>query len=208
MSDASMDLVPGSDAVARAADSAWFDWERESRAFHWRWPEFCQRVIRDGLKVHFASAEPKHVKAQKKTKDPTTRAFIMKKLNKVRARQHIAPGFVTSLTSFFAVPKGEDDIRMVHDASVSGLNDTTWVPRFPLPTIQTHLRSVQEGTWMADLDIGEMFLNFVLHSDLRHLSGVDIAHYTDDVGDLGQVVWEAWQRCAMGLKPSPHQAVQ
>jgi hypothetical protein len=43
---------------------------------------------------------------------------------------------------------------------------------------------------------------------LRHLSGVDITEYTDDVGDLGQVVWEVWQRCAMGLKPSPYQAVQ
>jgi hypothetical protein len=97
---------------------------------------------------------------------------------------------------------------MVYDASVSGLNDSIWVPRFPLPTIQTHLRSVQEGTWMADLDIGEMFLNFILHSDLRHLSGVDLTEYTDDVDELGQIVWEVWQRCAMGLKPSPYQAVQ
>jgi hypothetical protein len=52
---------------------------------------------------------------------------------------------------------------MVYDASVSGLNDIIWVPRFPLPTIRTHLRSVEEGTFMADLDIGEMFLNFILH---------------------------------------------
>jgi hypothetical protein len=198
MSEACIDLVPGSDAVARAANSTWFEWEDGSRPFHWRWPEFYQRVIRDGLKVHFCSEKPRYKKPQKGTKDAATRAKIIKKLKKVRTRRYIAPGFVTSLTSFFAVPKGEDDIRMVYDASVSGLNDTIWVPRFPLPTIQTHLRSVQEGTWMADLDIGEMFLNFVLHSDLRNLSGVDLTEYTDDVSELGQVIWEVWQRCAMG----------
>lgn len=92
----------------------------------------------------------------------------------MRKRRYIAPGFVSSLTSFVVVPKGSDDIRMVYDASVSGLNDSIWVPRFPLPTIRTHLRAVEECTpYMADLDVGEMFLNFVLHSDLRALCGVD-----------------------------------
>jgi hypothetical protein len=97
---------------------------------------------------------------------------------------------------------------MVYDASVSGLNDSIWVPRFPLPTIQTHLRAVEEGTWMADLDIGEMFLNFVLHSDLQALCGVDLTKYKNFVENSDEVVWEVWQRAAMGLKPSPYQAVQ
>ena len=62
--------------------------------------------------------------------------------------------------------------------SVSGLNDTSiWVPRFPLPTIRTHLRAVEEGMYMADLDIGEIFLNFVLHSDLRALCGAALIKY-------------------------------
>jgi hypothetical protein len=208
MSNAGIDLVPGGDAVARAANSSWFKWEDGSRPFHWRWPEFYQQVIQDGLKVHFTSAKPSYKKSQKGTRDKATRAKIIRKLEKVRARRHIGPGFVTSLTSFFAVAKGEDDIRLVYDASVSGLNNTIWVPRFPLPTIHTHLPSVEEGTWMSDLDVGEMFLNFVLHSDLRALCGVDLTEYTDDVVELGQVVWEVWQRAAMGLKPSPYQAVQ
>jgi hypothetical protein len=94
---------------------------------------------------------------------------------------------------------------MVCDATVSGLNDTVWVPRFPLPTIQTHLQAVKEGTWTADLDIAEMFFNFVLHSDLQALCGVD---HAADVGEFGQGLWEVWQRAAMGLKPSQHQAMQ
>jgi hypothetical protein len=61
------------------------------------------------------------------------------KLSKVRDRRYITPGFVKSLTTFFSVPKGEDDIRMVYDASVSGLNNAIWVPRFLLPTVNPHL---------------------------------------------------------------------
>ena len=70
---------------------------------------------------------------------------------------------VVSLTAFFEVEKGEDDIRLVYDGSISGLNLSIWVPHFFLPTIRTHLRAVDESTYMADVDIGEMFLNFVLH---------------------------------------------
>jgi hypothetical protein len=83
------------------------------------------------------------------------KAQTMKKLKKVRARRYIAPGFVISLTAFFAVPKGDDDIRMVYDASVLGLNGAMRVPQFTLPTIDTHIRSVEECTFMADVDVGE-----------------------------------------------------
>jgi hypothetical protein len=208
MKIASWDLVPGSDAVARAADATWFEWEDGSRPFHWRWPEFYQQVIRDGLKVHFISKKPEFKKPQAGNKSPEMMAKMREKLDKVRKRRYIAPGFVASLTSFFAVPKGIDDIRMVYDASVSGLNDSIWVPRFPLPTLKTHLRAVEEGTFMADLDIGEMFLNFILHSELRALCGVDLTQFVGTENESQKAAWEVWQRAAMGLKPSPYQAVQ
>jgi hypothetical protein len=67
---------------------------------------------------------------------------------------------------------------------------------------------VEEGTFMADLDIGEMFLNIVLHSDLRSLCGVDLTLYGGTIREFETVAWEVWQRAAMGLKPSPYQAVQ
>jgi hypothetical protein len=47
----SWDLIPGIDAVPRAANVTWFEWDDESWPFHWRWPEFYQSGIRDGLKV-------------------------------------------------------------------------------------------------------------------------------------------------------------
>ena len=91
---------------------------------------------------------------------------------------------VESMTACFAVPKGINDICLVHDGSVSGVNLSIWVPRFFLPTIGTHLRAVDEDTYMADVDIGKMFLNFILHRELQAFAGVDLTHYfpKDDKG--------------------------
>jgi hypothetical protein len=110
--------------------------------------------------------------------------------------------------SFFPVPKGGGgDMRMVYDGSVSGLNDAMWVPRFVLPTIQTHQRAVKEQTYMADVDVaGEMFLNFVLHDELRSVSGVDLTCFFP-AADGGRV-WETLHRATMGLKSSPYQCTQ
>ena len=135
---------------------------------------------------------------------------MVDKISKVRKRRYVEPGEVFSLTSFFAVPKGVEDIRMVYDGTKSGLNDNIWVPRFPLPTINTHLRAVDGDTYMSDMDIGEMFLNFVLHESMQALCGVDLTEYFGEKDEANKPIrlWERWTRAAMGLKSSPYQAVQ
>lgn len=135
---------------------------------------------------------------------------MIDKLRKVRKRRYVEPGEVFSLTSFFAVPKGVEDIRMVYDGTKSGLNDNIWVPRFPLPTINTHLRAVDGDTCMSDMDIGEMFLNFILHESMQALCGVDLTQYFGERDESNKLLplWEKWTRAAMGLKSSPYQAVQ
>ena len=122
---------------------------------------------------------------------------------------------VVSLTSFFSVPKGDSDIRMVYDGTKCGLNGSVWVPRFYMPTLTSHLRTVVEGTYMCDVDIGEMFLNFMLHPTLRTLCGVDLSNYNVDLTSLevptepeAAKTWMSWNRIAMGLKWSPYQAVK
>jgi hypothetical protein len=207
------DAEPARDALWRAAETSWWGWDAGSRPFHWRWPSYYHIVIRDGLKVHFKDTPPRYRVGQRDMSDESMKLLVIKKLLKARKRGYIAPGMVESLTAFFAVPKGEDDIRLVYDGSVSGLNLSIWVPRFYLPTLETHLRSVDKNTWMADVDIGEMFLNFILHRELRTLAGVDLTHYfPEDAKDTpdgrATKVWECWQRAAMGLKSSPYQAVQ
>jgi hypothetical protein len=57
---------------------------------------------------------------------------------------------------------------------------------------------------MADNDVGECFLNFILHAELRELDGVDLSKF---FGDEGGTLWEVWDRAAMGVKSLPYQAV-
>jgi hypothetical protein len=94
----------------------------------------------------------------------------------------------------------------VYDGPVSGLNDAMWMPRFALPTLNMHLWSVEAGTFLADIDVGEIFLNFVLHNSVRVYAGVHFTSYFPLEG--GAKVWETWQQAAMGLKSSPYQACQ
>lgn len=60
---------------------------------------------------------------------------------------------------------------------------------------------------MVDLNIGEMFLNFMLDQEVQQYVGVDLTPLVDK--DLksetcNKVVWEKYLRCAMGLAMSPN----
>ena len=89
-------------------------------------------------------------------------------------KNYIAKGFVLSLTSFFAVLKGEDNIRIVYDATKSLLNESIWAPNFFLPAVDSVLRNAETTTWYGDIDLGEMFLNNFLDEKLRPYAGVDV----------------------------------
>ena len=145
---------------------------------------------------------------QRDQKDQHIKTQIISKLNKVRTLGYIEKGKVDSLTSFFAVPKTDTDIRMVYDATVSGLNDVVWAPWFALPTIQTHLRAVCPNTYMGDNDLGDHFLNFVLADKYQRLAGVDFRYYLPNENTIDRTFWERWGRALMGFRPSPYLAVQ
>ena len=93
---------------------------------------------------------------------------------------------------------------MVYNATSSGLNDAVWCPWFALPTVETHLRAVEVGTFMADCDVGEMFLNFLLHDKIRRLAGVDLTEFYPSECLPGGKGWERWTRLLMGFKPAPY----
>eukprot|EP00957_Ditylum_brightwellii_P161852 12323317-Ditylum_brightwellii.AAC.1 len=104
------------------------------------------------------------------------------KLLKIQQRRYMTQGLVLSIMRFFPVPKGENDICMVYDGTDSGLSDAVWVPNFGLPTINTVLHFTNEHTFMADLDIGEMLLNFMMPEDLQSYCGIDISHWLGKKG--------------------------
>jgi hypothetical protein len=120
--------------------------------------------------------------------------------------------FIKSLLDYFDVEKGSD-IRMVYNGTSCGLNDALWDPKFFLPTPASAARVLSYGYYMVDIDLGEMFLNFPLHSLLRSFLGVVLTHFARDLKTPrdpktqlslpGNQDWLHWVRCWMGLKLSP-----
>ncbi len=101
---------------------------------------------------------------QRVESDPELRKAMRAKLEKVKNLRCIQPGTMTSLTSYFSVPKGDSDLRMVYDGTKSGLNDSMWAPWFALPFVGPE-------SFLGDIDIGDMFHNFVLHEKVQSLAG-------------------------------------
>ena len=97
----------------------------------------------------------------------------------MRKRGYIQPGFVKSLTGYFAVPKAKTDIRVVYDATQCGLNNAMWAPNFFLPMVDSILRNASSATWFGDLDLGEMFLNYALDMNVHAYAGVDVTEVAE-----------------------------
>jgi hypothetical protein len=135
------------------------------------------------------------------------------KIQKIVDRRYISPGFVNSLTGFFAVPKGIDDIRVVYDATKSRLNDAIWAPNFYLPTMSSVLNNADDTTFYGDIDIGEMFLNYFLDPDVRPWAGVDVTELMPAISPNDKAANDKrtilrWDRSLMGVRSSPFNCVR
>ena len=98
------------------------------------------------------------------------------KLVQVRWRDYIESGPVDNLTHYFPVEKGPYNIQMVYNGTSSSLNTGVWAPHFGLSYVSHTVRSLMTSYCQCDLDVGKMFLNFLLHEELKRLSGVDVQH--------------------------------
>ena len=52
---------------------------------------------------------------------------------------------------------------MVYGATEVGLNEVVQDPQFTLPTIESDSRSIKSRTYMADCDVEEISLNFMIY---------------------------------------------
>jgi len=177
--NARRDFEVGRDCLVKAAGATWFEWSMGSTPFFWRWGKDSQTLIRDGHPPWMRGPPPCSVKPQRTERDPRVRQMVHEKLHNVFEKGYISPGDVLILTSYFAVPKGDSDIRMVYDASASGLNKCLWAPSFSLPSSDTLLDLLTPDSWMGDMDMGEQFLNFHLHEDLQPYCGIDVRPFFD-----------------------------
>lgn len=211
LSDLQKDILVGTDALCRACGASYWEWTYGSTLFFWRWPRVYQKQVRDGIAVTLLDKPPVYWKHSRWPEDPLQLEAMRKKIKKVADRGYVKEGDVDSLISFFAVPKGADDIRMVYDATKCGLNEVIWSPNFFLPTVATVVRSATPDTFFGDIDLGEMFLNYFLDDDLRSSAGVDVTNIADllevEVPEGKRLIMR-WERNLMGLKSSPYNCIR
>jgi hypothetical protein len=67
--------------------------------------------------------------------------------------------------------------------------------------------------YCVDLDLGEMFLKFLMDKKMRAFAGVDVKCLQPFFEDYVPVahkpqMWERWERLFMGMKSSPYNAVR
>jgi hypothetical protein len=142
ITDLKIKLDVGTDALSRAMNITWWSWESGSALFFWRWPKDFQLEAQHGTPIRISGALPCNCSPQSVEWDSAMRKKMEAKLETVLSRGYISSGRVASWTSFFAVPKGKSDIRMVYDATKSGLSDSLWAPSFGLPTVDSTLRLI------------------------------------------------------------------
>jgi hypothetical protein len=196
-------IIAARDCLQRCMNAEWWEWSEGSRLLFWRWPHETQVWARDGLPVVLTKSPTPYRRPQPREADPTVRHAVQDKFDKFRRKNYVGKGEVLGLTSYFTVPKGEGDVRVVFDGTSSGLNNAIWSPTFGLPSTASLLAALEPGTWMADIDVGEMFYNFMLDPKLRPFCGVDLSPYYQDTTS-----WERWDRCVMGLKSSPYGCIR
>jgi hypothetical protein len=112
-----------------------------------------------------------------------------------------------STIKWFAVSKGNYDIRLVYDATANWLNECVWVPTFWLPTIDSLLWALDKYLWMTDRDIGDMFLNFQLHKSVVPYTGVDLSTMYGTEEEDGPR-WAVWDRNLMGFAASLYNSIK
>ena len=175
-SELDKDLIAGKDALDRAKASSFWGWDGGSTPFFWRWQPEVQKDMRDGAKLFVIKDNlPRFHKSQQLLAEISIFDRVVEKIQKVRLRaEYIAAGVVISLTSFFQVPKGEDDIQMVYDTTACGLKDPLWAPGFWMPTIMNVLDCATADLRFGDVDAAEMFLNYLLDVDVRPYAGIDV----------------------------------
>ena len=212
------DMLGGADCLQRVADATLWDWEGGSCPFFWKWTkerlgdeeyitelQDCMHVLYD------ARALPKYCKTQSPPRSDEDREKVSAKLLKFMARTYIVYSLATAVLShisYFYVPKGENDIRVVfNNGTSSKLNTATFAPWFALPTVDSHLWMVEQGTMLADTDLGRMFYNFMLDERLRAYSTLDLQKCFPALVVQGACLY-TWNCLLMGFWPSPYIATR
>lgn len=213
------DVQCGLRVLRQVSSSSWWEWTGGSSLFFWRWNGQEQiRASRDGIKIFVAASLPSQRRQTAARLTQSQQGLVASKLDTMVKRDYLEPGHVTNTVHYFAVPKGDSDVRVVFDGTSSGLNATLWAPNFFLPSARSAAMSMGFGTWMADMDFGEMFHNFHMDPRIRPFSGVELGSLAPLLPNLspkenketkaGHPSKLRWTRLFMGMRPSPYLAIR
>ena len=169
------DLSKGLRVLGQVLQSRWCKWTKGPSLFFWRWNGREQiRAARDGMRIFVQGTLPQGRSNCPKFKEADI-PLVATKIEGMLRKGYLSSGFVVNLLHYFAVPKGDADIRVVFNGTSCGLNDALWSPNFYLPAAPTVGNLSTLSTWMADIDFGDMFHNFLMDERLLKYSGVDVA---------------------------------
>jgi hypothetical protein len=159
--------------------------------------------------VWFERPGPTTREAQPLISDPAIRAKAKEKIGKMERRRYLVMTdiIIKLLIKYFAVPKGDDDVRNVYNAMANRLNECVWVPSFWLPLINTLVCALDKNSWMTDRDVGDMFLNYQLHSLAMPITGFDLLLLCESKDEVG-LRWAVWDKNLMGFAASTYNSIK
>ena len=214
LSDLPNDVGMGLRVLGQILRSTWWEWTHGSAPIFWRWNGLEQiRAARDGMHIFVQSQLPRSRQGVKLPRfDSDTRRLVSSKIDAMIDKSYLEIGRVQTGLHYFAVPKGDSDIRVVFDGTSCGLNEALWSPNFFLPTSRNASELLSFDSWMADIDFGEFFHNFFADERVRKHSGVDTTPLqlgrSTDPHMLKFLGLRCWSRLFMGMRPSPYNAVR
>ena len=108
------DVSLGRAVLSQVLSGTWWDWANGSSLIFWRWNGVEQiRAARDGMHIFIQRPLPRGRKLKQLNLNTEQKLSVAGKLESMVAKAYLEPGFVSNALHFFAVPKGDSDIRVV-----------------------------------------------------------------------------------------------
>ena len=106
------DRSEGMQAVGKAANASFWEWETGSFPYFWRWQPEIMKDLRDGTSLWcYENKLPKNTKRQRMPRNLGIFELMVEKIMKVQRRNYIGKwGNIVNLSHYFPVPKGKKTI--------------------------------------------------------------------------------------------------
>ena len=128
----SRDLSVGLKVLEQVLQSSWWEWTFGSSLFFWRWNGAEQQAAApDGMKTYVHGPLPSGRRGKRIKMKSDIRATVGEKISGMVKRCYLEEGRVSSSLDYFAIPKGDLDVRVVFDGSSCGLNKALWTQFLP-----------------------------------------------------------------------------